>query len=67
MLIKLDKDFGEHAVLHQRAHSGIVRLVAMGSQTQCELSARILERYGDELHRGALVTATLGHARIRTP
>lgn len=33
-LVTLDKDFGESAVLHQRPHAGIVRLVNLRAQDQ---------------------------------
>ncbi len=36
VLVTLDKDFGELAVLHQRPHAGIVRLVNWSIHHQAE-------------------------------
>ncbi len=66
ILVTLDKDFGELAVLHQQPHSGIIRLVNWPAQQQSGACLGVLERYGDELLRSALVTAEPGRARIRS-
>ena len=67
VLVTLDKDFGEWAVLHRRPHSGIVRIVGYRASQQGDVCARILHRYGQELAAGALVTVEPGRVRIRTP
>ena len=66
VLVTLDKDFGELAVLHQQPNFGIIRLVNWSAQQQSEACLGVLERYGEELLRGALVTAEPGRARIRS-
>lgn len=65
VLVTLDNDFGELAVLRGLPHSGIVRLVNLSSKQQVQVCLRVLERYQAELERGAIVTAELGRVRIR--
>jgi predicted nuclease of predicted toxin-antitoxin system len=65
VLITLDKDFGELAVVHGRPHSGIIRLVNWSTQQQATTSLLVLERYSTELEFGAIVTAEPGRIRIR--
>ncbi len=67
VLITLDKDFGEPAVLRGRPHCGIVRLVDFSAVHQARACIQVLERYGSELVKGALVTAEPTRTRIRTP
>ncbi len=68
VLITLDKDFGEIAVLWGQPHSGIVRLSDLLLIEQQEAAClRALERYGAELQAGAIVTAEPGRLRIRPP
>ncbi len=65
ILITLDKDFGELAIVQGKAHTGIVRLVGFSARQQGAASIRILERYSQELGGGALITASPGRVRIR--
>lgn len=67
ILITLDKDFGELAIVRGMPHCGIVRLVNLGSKEQSAVCLQVLERYGEELKSGAIVTAELTRARIRSP
>jgi predicted nuclease of predicted toxin-antitoxin system len=67
ILVTLDKDFGELAIVHQIAHSGIIRLVNIAAREQGVVCLRILEIYGNELESGAIVTAEPGRLRIRPP
>jgi len=67
VLVTLDKDFGELAVLRNIPHAGIIRLVGFRSVRQAEVCARVLARYGTELAAGALITAEPGRVRIRPP
>ena len=66
VLITLDKDFGELAVLHGQPHSGIVRLVGFGARQQGPVCRQVLARHGHELLAGAIVTAEPGKLRIRS-
>jgi len=65
VLITLDKDFGERAIVFGEAHCGIVRLVAISAREQADYCAKVLEKYADELARGAIVTADHRRTRIR--
>lgn len=65
VLITLDKDFGELAVVHDRPHRGIVRLVDLPGRRQGAYCVALLDRYSEELARGAIITATAERVRIR--
>lgn len=65
VLITLDKDFGELAIVYGKPHRGIVRLVDIPARRQGAYCATVLDRYGDELRRGAILTVTLQRVRIR--
>ncbi len=67
VLVTLDKDFGELAILYRRPHAGIVRLVHLRAQDQGPVCVAALRRYGVELARGAIVTAEEQRVRIRPP
>ena len=65
ILVTLDKDFGELAIVRDLPHHGILRLVNFSVRYQAELCLRALELYGKELLRGAVVTAEPGRFRVR--
>ena len=67
ILVTLDKDFGEMAVLHGRPHSGILRLVNIAARRQAEMCLRVLAHHGQDLIGGAIITAEPGRLRIRPP
>ncbi|MFP4171424.1 MAG: DUF5615 family PIN-like protein [Candidatus Hydrogenedentota bacterium] len=67
ILVTLDKDFGERAIVMGEAHSGIVRIVDIPAREQAEYCLAVLEKYGDELMRGAIVTAGADRTRVRPP
>lgn len=67
ILITLDKDFGELAIVRGSPHCGILRLVNLSTKQQSAVCLQVLERYGDELSSGAIATAELGRIRIRPP
>jgi predicted nuclease of predicted toxin-antitoxin system len=67
VLITLDKDFGELAVVHHQAHSGIIRLVDQPPSIHAEECDEILREHGQELTAGAIVTVEIGRRRIRPP
>lgn len=67
ILITLDKDFGELAVVFGKAHSGIVRLVDLHPSRHAPVSEEVLARYGSELMSGAIVTVTTDRTRLRPP
>ncbi len=65
VLVTLDKDFGELAIVRNVPHSGIVRLVGFRAREQAVACTRVLDLYGGELRAGAIVTAEPGRVRIR--
>lgn len=65
ILITLDKDFGELAVVRGRPHSGIIRLVNWPTQQQASQSLAVLEKFATELEAGGIITAEPGRIRIR--
>lgn len=65
VLITLDKDFGELAVVHARPHSGILRLVNLSFERQIAVCMDILTKHAVELAAGALITAEPDRTRIR--
>ena len=67
ILITLDKDFGELAIVRKLPHFGILRLVNLSVKQQAPICQQIIEQYGDELLAGALVTVEVGRIRIRPP
>lgn len=67
ILVTLDKDFGELAILHQKRHAGIVRLVDLAAAQQGPRCREVLDRYAEELAAGAIVTAEPTRTRVRPP
>jgi len=67
VLVTLDKDFGELAVVRGLPHHGIVRRGGLGTGAQGWTAAAAAERYMTELERGAIVTVTPDRVRVRPP
>lgn len=67
ILVTLDKDFGELAIVFNRPHYGIVRLVSLSARDQGRICLEVLNRYGGELVQGSIVTVEVGRIRIRPP
>lgn len=65
VLVTLDKDFGELAIVRGQPHSGIIRLVNISALRQAPVCLWTLERYSSELLCGALVTVDTHRVRIR--
>lgn len=66
VLLTLDKDFGELAIVRQQRHCGIVRLVDIRVAEQGSRVAIALKAYAHELAAGAIVTIEPGRIRIRS-
>lgn len=66
ILITLDKDFGELAIVYDKPHSGIIRLVGHPALRQGPVCVRVLQKYARELQRGAIITVEKGRVRIRS-
>ena len=67
VLVTLDKDFGELAIVQGLPHAGIVRLVGLRARAQGAAVVAVLERYGVLLSAGSLVTVEPGRVRVRPP
>jgi len=65
VLVTLDKDFGELAIVQRRPHSGILRVVALSTAQQVDVCLAVLTRYAPQLEAGAIVTAEAGRIRVR--
>ena len=65
ILVTLDKDFGELAIVHERPHRGILRIVGFSARQQASACRRALSAHGTELAAGAIVTVEPGRLRIR--
>jgi len=65
ILVTLDKDFGELAIVHNQPHAGIMRLVNLRAAAQGEMCARVLASHGHLLQKGAIVTVEADRIRIR--
>ena len=67
ILVTLDKDFGELAIVKGKPHSGILRLVNLSAKQQGIVCLRVIEAYGQDLQSGAMITVEPGRIRIRPP
>lgn len=67
VLITLDKDFGELAIVRGIPHSGIVRLVAIAATRQGSVTNIIVEQYGSVLFAGGIITVEPNRVRVRSP
>ena len=67
VLVTLDKDFGELAVVRGKPHAGILRLVGFSARDQDKASSLALDRYRDELLGNAIGTVTPRRTRVRMP
>jgi predicted nuclease of predicted toxin-antitoxin system len=65
ILVTLDKDFGELAILKGQRHSGIIRLSGFRTVLMADVVHHIIQTYGHELAVGAIVTANPDRIRIR--
>jgi len=67
VLVTLDKDFGELAILRGLPHGGILRLAYFSARKQAGACLHVLGLHGADLEAGALITAEPGVLRIRLP
>jgi predicted nuclease of predicted toxin-antitoxin system len=67
VLVTLDKDFGELAVVRGQPHAGIIRLVGIAARQQGRVCNVVIERYGPLLAAGAIVTVEPTRVRVRLP
>jgi predicted nuclease of predicted toxin-antitoxin system len=67
VLVTLDKDFGELAIVRGARHTGIVRIVGLAARDQAAGCLQVLARHGGLLEAGAIVTVEPGRIRVRPP
>jgi len=67
VLVTLDKDFGELAVVRGARHSGIVRIVGLAARDQAPVCLQVFALHGALLEAGAIVTVEPGRIRVRPP
>jgi len=67
ILVTLNKDFGEIAIVKGKPHSGILRLVNLSANNQGIVCQRVIEEYGQVLQSGAIITVEPGRIRVRPP
>jgi predicted nuclease of predicted toxin-antitoxin system len=65
VLVTLDKDFGELAIVREMSHSGIIRLVNFRAESQAQACLQVVERYEQDLVDGAIITVEPGRLRRR--
>ena len=65
VLITIDKDFGELAVVRGQHHAGIMRIVGFPARELGPACVAALARYEGELAAGALVTVERTRVRVR--
>ncbi len=65
VLVTLDKDFGELAVMKNILHRGIIRIVNFRAQDQGPVCIQLLQKYTEELRQRALITADRTRTRVR--
>ncbi len=65
VLVTLDKDFGELAILRGLPHAGILRLVGLSVLQQAEVTLRVVQAHAPDLAAGAVITAEAGRLRVR--
>ncbi|MGC1377506.1 MAG: DUF5615 family PIN-like protein [Anaerolineales bacterium] len=66
ILVTLDKDFGELAIVYGQPHAGIVRLAGFSVQNQAGICLKIFANHKDELAGGAILTVDPKRIRIRS-
>jgi len=65
VLVTLDKDFGELAVVKGMGHAGIIRLAGISAREQGPTCLAVLSKYEAELTGGAIITVTPKVVRVR--
>jgi len=65
IIVTLDKDFGELAIVRGKPHCGIVRLVEIPSRQQAKYCLLVFQLYSAELQQEAILTVYRNRVRIR--
>lgn len=67
VVVTIDKDYGELAIVFGKPHAGIIRLVNLSAKQHASTSLQVLRVHGPELQAGAIITAEPGRLRVRPP
>lgn len=67
VLITLDKDVGELAIVKGAPHAGIIRPVGIRARDQGPAVAQVLEVHLEDLVRQAILTVEPDRVRVRLP
>jgi predicted nuclease of predicted toxin-antitoxin system len=67
VLVTLDKDFGELAIVKGAPHAGIIRLVGIRAREQGPTAVQVLETHAEDLKRQAILTVEPDRVRVRLP
>lgn len=67
ILVTLDKDFGELAILKGMPHAGIIRMSGFRVIRMAAVIDHLVTSYESDLNQGAIITATPERVRIRMP
>ena len=67
VLVTLDKDFGELAILKGAPHADIVRLAGIRARDQGPAAVQVLIGFADALERRAILTVEPDRVRVRLP
>jgi predicted nuclease of predicted toxin-antitoxin system len=54
ILVTLDNDFGELAIVHRQPHVGIIRLIEESVWLHAPMCQRVLDRHAEALAAGAI-------------
>ena len=66
ILVTLDKDFGELAILKGKPHQGIIRLSGFRAKQLADVIHYILTNYQLDLQSSAIITADPSKIRVRS-
>ena len=67
ILVTIDTDFGRLVYRGGEVHCGIVRLPDVRVNRRIELMRTVIERYGPQLEKGAIVTVRGEKIRVSVP
>jgi predicted nuclease of predicted toxin-antitoxin system len=67
VLVTLDKDFGELAIVKGAPHAGIIRLVGIRAREQGPVAVQVLAAHAEDLASRALLTVEADRVRVRLP
>ena len=65
VLVTLDKDFGELAIVRKIPHSGIIRLVSISAIKQADECNSVINSHQQLLENDAIITVEVERIRIR--